>query len=384
MRKDVVYHIWLTEKFSAPSPVTIRLLSDFGTAKNVYEASYGDLKQLGYLKEIEISRICDKSTDAAERIIEKCCMLNIDILTLEDDAYPEKLKNIYNPPAVLYIKGKLADMSNAVVVGIVGSRNPSETSVSVTDNISRDLARLNCVIVSGLAYGIDSVAHKAVLQVGGKTIAVLPCGLDAVYPREHEGLAEFIMGSGGLISEYPPGTKAFKGNFVHRNRIISGLSDGVLIVEAAEKSGTLITAKHATEQDRDLFVVPGDVYKYSGSNALLKSGAKPVTQALDIIEEYVYTYPEKIKDGERAKPAKKTAKVIESLAVKKQAVTEKDIELTAEEQKILSVFTTGETLSVDKVASRAKIPVENIIAALTVLSVKGYLKVKSGNTYTLA
>ncbi len=383
MRKDVVYYIWLTSRFAASSPVSMRLLGDFENIKALYDAQYADYKQLGYLRAVDIQHLCDKDTDKAERIIEKCYINNIDILTIDDALYPEKLKHIYNPPVLLYTKGAIADMENSVVIGVVGARNPADTSVMVADEISRDLARLNCTIVSGLAYGIDSVAHKAALQVGGKTIAVLPCGLDDIYPREHTGLAEFVMGSGGLISEYPPGTRVFKGNFVHRNRIISGLCDGVLIVEAAEKSGTMITAKHTTEQDRDLFVVPGDVYRYGGSNSLLKSGAKPVTKAIEIIEEYVYVYPEKIKDSER-KPKTKPPKIVKAQPAKKQTVSENDIVLTPEEKQILAVFSQGEVLTVDKIASRAKLPVENIIASLTVLSVKGYLKVKSGNTYTIA
>lgn len=392
MRNDIVYYVWLSGKYPVPSPVIGRLISDFGCAKNIFEANEADFRSLGYLKAAEIKKLADKNCDVAERIIENSILHNIDIIAIDDKQYPEKLLNIYNPPTVLYVKGDIEAVSRNLTVAVVGARNPLDTSVSITDTISRELARMGTTIVSGLAYGIDSVAHKAALQAGGKTVALLPCGLDSIYPREHEGLAEFIMNNGALISEYPPGTRVFKGNFVLRNRIISGLSEGVVIVEAAEKSGTLITARHAIEQDRDLFVVPGDVFRYKGSNELLKAGAKPVTQVSDILEEYVYTHAEKIKPIEKkASPSRE--KLIETITAnykkskaeeKTMTVSSTDLILDANEKAILSAFEGREALSVDKLADRTKLPIGSVIVALTMLCAKGYLKSNDNNTYFIS
>ena len=392
MRNDIVYYIWLGGKYPVPSPVISRLIADFGCAKNIYEASESDFKTLGYLKAAEIKKLADKNCDTAERIIEKALLNNIDIIAIDDKEYPEKLLNIYNPPTVLYVKGNLNAVSDALSIAVVGARNPLDTSISITDSITRELTRMGTTVISGLAYGIDSVAHKAALQAGGKTVALLPCGLDSIYPREHEGLAEFIASSGALVSEYAPGTRVFKGNFVLRNRIISGLSDGVVIVEAAEKSGTLITARHAIEQDRDLFVVPGDVFRYKGSNELLKAGAKPVTQATDILEEYVYTHADKIKPIEKKQNPQRERLIniitanYESSKEKEEpkAVSSTDLVLDANEKAILSAFEGRESLSADKLADKTKLPIGNVIVALTMLCAKGYLKSNDNNTYFIS
>lgn len=208
-------------------------------------------------------------------------------LTLEDSSFPSSLREIVDPPKQLFILGNPSLIKKEVKVGVVGSRRVSSYGRSVTLRLARELAEQDIVIVSGLALGIDSIAHRAALEVKGKTIAVLPCGLDRVYPASHTTLAKEILSNDGLlISEYPPGTNPQKYQFIARNRLISGLSDGVLITEAASKSGSLHTANFALDQGKQVFAVPGNITSdlSAGTNNLIRAGATPVTGSNDIFE----------------------------------------------------------------------------------------------------
>ena len=209
-------------------------------------------------------------------------------LTLHAKNFPRLLKAIPGAPQELYVLGdNFGDLMTRPCLAVVGSRRASPYGRRVTDSLVSDLSRQGMVIVSGLAYGIDSIAHASTLAAGGKTIAVLPGGLDNIYPVSHQKLAEQILKSGGaLVSEYPPGTSAHKHHFVARNRIISGLSSAVLITEAAEKSGSLHTANFALEQGRDVMAVPGSIYNHlsAGTNRLIRTGATPITCAQDVLE----------------------------------------------------------------------------------------------------
>jgi DNA processing protein len=205
------------------------------------------------------------------------------IVSYWDPDYPAELKTIHDPPALLYIRGVIPPVD---ALAVVGSRKASNPGIDLTARICLDIAQLGIVIVSGLARGIDSAAHRAALEADGLTIAVLGCGIDRIYPPEHDRLFHQIIASGAIISEYPPGTDPLPGHFPGRNRIISGLSKGVLIVEAAHKSGSLITADFALEQGREVFAIPGAVSATNsdGVNSLLKDGAHLVTETRDITE----------------------------------------------------------------------------------------------------
>jgi DNA processing protein len=210
--------------------------------------------------------------------------LNIRHVTVFEDNYPMLLKEIFTPPAILYYKGELP---SSVAIGIVGSRKPTDYGRAVTKEISYSLASAGIAVVSGLALGIDAIAHEAALSAKGKTVAVLGCGLDQIYPTTNTKLAERILQSGAIISEYPPGMPPLRQNFPARNRIISGLSAGLVVTEAAEGSGSLITARDALEQNREVFAVPGAIYNLNshGPNSLIKLGAKVVTSPEDIFQE---------------------------------------------------------------------------------------------------
>ena len=213
---------------------------------------------------------------------------NIDIISIEDREYPEILKNIYDPPVSLYIRGN-KEILNSFNLAIIGCRDATEYGMKIAQGFSYRLSKKNINIVSGLARGIDSMAHLGAVYAKSKTIAVLGNGLDRVYPKENYFLAEKIIeNEGAIISEYPLGTKPDRMNFVARNRIISGISKGVIVVEAKEKSGTLITVDFALDQGRDIFAIPGNINSANsfGTNELIKQGAKLVTKYEDILEEY--------------------------------------------------------------------------------------------------
>lgn len=209
--------------------------------------------------------------------------------SLNNKNYPEKLKQLSDPPNHLYCEGRLAQLIGKPALAVVGSRKASHYGQSVTDKLVKELASHGIVIVSGLAFGIDSIAHKAALSVGGYTIAVLPCGLDNIYPRTHIQLAKDIISKKGcLISEYPPKSNIFKHNFVARNRIVAALCDAILITEAAARSGSLHTANFALELGREVFAIPGPITSTGseGCNNLIKAGARPATSTADILDFY--------------------------------------------------------------------------------------------------
>lgn len=266
-----------------------KLIEKFKIIKSIYNAKEEELKTIVGLGEKIVSCILDKSIKIkARKHLEYMIKNNIDIVSIDDYEYPKILKEIYDPPVSLYVKGN-KNILNNFSLAIIGCREATEYGKKVARNFSFKLAKENVTIVSGLASGIDSMAHIGTVYAEGKTIAVLGNGLDMIYPKENYLLAEKILEKGGaLVSEYPLGTKPEKMNFVARNRIISGLSRGVIIIEAKQKSGTLLTVDFALEQGRDIFVVPGNIDSVNsfGTNELIKQGAKIITNYCDVLEEY--------------------------------------------------------------------------------------------------
>jgi DNA processing protein len=307
---------------------------------------------------------------------------------------------------VLYYKGKLPDFGKTAAVGVVGTRKASVYGLQVAKRLGFQLGICGGMVISGMAEGIDEYATKGALLAGGKVIGVLGCGVDVVYPTKNRPLFAEMDRFGCLISEYPPGTPPYKWNFPQRNRIISGMSNGVLVVEAPEKSGALITARAALEQGRDVFVVPGniDVASCAGSNALLREGATAVSHGWDILSEYAAVYgdalalrniPEPAFDAE--KPAPKVAQR-PTLPAKKQEKTKKPIDnglnvaysdkndklsgLTDTEQKLVRQLLGGERL-VDDVIAGADLPVAQAKATLTMLEIRGVIASLPGGRLTL-
>ncbi|MBI5740202.1 MAG: DNA-protecting protein DprA [Nitrospirae bacterium] len=269
-------------------PVTSgRLLAAFGSAENIFHAPVQELRQVEDVGEKRAGRIAGfNQWDVVRQEIEKAKKNNVRLIAGNNPAYPEALKRIHGAPPVLYVKGELKE-ADKYAVAIVGSRTATEYGAQMAEKISRTLASSGLTVVSGMARGIDSVSHTAALRARGRTIAVLGSGLDMPYPPENRGLMSAIASSGAVVSEFPFGTKPEKENFPRRNRIISGLSLGVVVIEATLDSGSLITASYALEQNREVFSVPGNVTSGGsrGTNDLIKKGAKLIESAEEVIED---------------------------------------------------------------------------------------------------
>lgn len=287
--EDLIYWIWISRIKKLGSIKTQKLLEVYGTPKNIWNAKKEKLLKINRIGEeisneilkLEYKRNLNKYVDYMEKN-------NIKLINIYDDNYPDKLKNIYDKPMVLYAIGN-TNILNDFSLAIVGCREYSEYGKKMAQIISKNIANNNIITVSGLARGIDSIAHIETVNLKKRTIAIIGSGLDNIYPKENEKLADEIIKNGGVIlSEYIIGTKPEKMNFPARNRIISGISDGVIVIEAKKKSGTMITVDFALEQGKNVFAVPGNVTNINseGTNELIKQGAKIVTSMEDILEEY--------------------------------------------------------------------------------------------------
>lgn len=263
-----------------------RLIEHFGSPAKALSASFDELSTIkGVNSSAAMSIVRHDGRKSAELAVDALCGSGARLVTLLHEEYPPLLKEISDPPPFLYLKGKLPATNTAIAV--VGSRRSSDYGISVTTRLSRELAGQGVTIVSGLAMGVDAAAHRGALQVSGATVGVLGCGIDLVYPAENRQLYREMEEKGGIVSEFAPGTQPDAPNFPRRNRIISGMARGVLVVEAAERSGSLITARFALEQGREVFAVPGNInFKASrGTNSLIKEGAKLVETVSDIMAE---------------------------------------------------------------------------------------------------
>ncbi|MBQ7817331.1 MAG: DNA-processing protein DprA [Oscillospiraceae bacterium] len=355
----------------------------------------------------------EKDLHYAGDILRECVDLGIHICTFNDGAYPSRLKNIADPPMVLYYVGHLPDLDGTPVIAAVGTRKASPYGLNVAKRIGGQLARCGAIVVSGLAAGIDGAAASGALTAGGTVVGVLGCGVDVVYPACNRGLFADVERHGCLISEFAPGTEPMKWNFPRRNRIMSGLSNGVVVIEAPERSGALITARQAADQGRDVFVVPGnvDVPTCAGSNALMREGAIPVRNGWDVVSEYLNLYPDKIRTDKSAvqpagfmgeekpelkvaqKPEKprKTAKTAEKAQKdsidNQQNQTYYDIRETFEalpenQRKIAELLLSGEQL-VDDVIAQSQMPAGEVLSQLTLMEIQGVIVRKPGKRVAL-
>jgi DNA processing protein len=280
------YWIWLSSLNQISPRRKNLLLKHFGDPALLWEAGESELRAAKFCTPGMISSLLDKAArNKADRLLESIFQCNADVVTIQDTVYPKALRYIADPPVVLYVRGKLEP--DALCIAVVGSRKASFYGLDVARRLSRELAAHGVTIVSGLARGVDSKSHWGALEGGGKTIAVLGCGVDIIYPPENRELMSRICESGAVISEYLPGIEPIPYHFPARNRIISGLSQGVVVVEANEKSGSLITADFALEQGREVFAVPGNISSANsrGTNKLIRDGAKIIAGTGDILEE---------------------------------------------------------------------------------------------------
>ena len=401
----LVHWIWLATRNHVSDRLKVELLRHFQDPENVYFANpdrYHDVAGLTAEGERDLA---DKDLREAENILRLCRQKNLQILTFQDAAYPGRLKNIPDPPLVFYYKGRLPDLDGNPLIGVVGTRKASAYGMNAAGKLGYQIARCGGIVVSGMASGIDGMATRGALTAGTPAIGILGCGADVVYPPSNRTLFEDMEQYGCLMSEFIPGTPPVGRNFPKRNRIISGLSCGVLVVEAPERSGALITAHAALDQGRDVFVVPGniDVDTFVGSNRLLRDGAIAVSSGWDIMSEYAAQYPDKITEftaqaekiqskaaqnpilsgNDRVSKHKEDKKVIDNDdASPYSGLEDKMPLLLPDEQKILSALTT-EPRPVDDVIAETGIPTARMLAMLTLLQVKGMVKQHPGKRISL-
>lgn len=284
-----VYWIWLSQCFSTGSNLPAELCRVMGGAEEIFRAKPEEIPKLKGLHKNHLEALAQKSLDSAQRVVEQCQSKKIGILTWGQEEYPSRLRNIYGPPMVLYYLGDVSLFHQPVSIGMVGSRSSSSYGLNVAGALSYELARQGIVVVSGCAVGGDSAAHSGALQAGGMTIGVEACGLDVDYPKDNTKLRRMIARKGLLLSELEPGRRPSASYFSVRNRLISGLSDGVVVTEAPQRSGCLLTARLALEQNRELFCVPPrNIFSRACSGVVeyLRDGAKPVFGVEDILSEF--------------------------------------------------------------------------------------------------
>lgn len=291
---DIIYWVWLAEKNSVGSSDAIKLLEHFeGGAKEIYEASREELMACKDCNPVFLSKLFNHDLTVAENILEFCFDNGIRVIPCSSPNYPTRLHDLYNKPVLLYVRGEIEDLNERFCVSIVGTRNMSSYGKHVTFMLARQLIGYGAIIISGAAYGIDSAANNTAVFFEEPTIAVLGSGINVPYPQKNKEMLDRIASNGMVISEYPPNTPPNGWNFPKRNRIISGLAHAVVIVEAGEKSGALITARVACDQGRRVYAVPGNIGAPNsvGTNKMIRDGAKLVTCAEDIIEDFTDKFP---------------------------------------------------------------------------------------------
>jgi len=337
-----------------------QLAEHFTSLEHAWKASAAELKKAGLDSKTVDTIVTLRPTISPDAEVDSLERYKVQTLTCDSSDYPQRLKEIYDYPPVLYVRGTLLP-EDECCLAVVGTRRATVYGRQVTEELVTDLARSGITIVSGLAKGIDSIAHRAALEAGARTIAVFACGLDIVYPAENAKLAREVMEHGTLISEYPLGTRPKADNFPRRNRIMSGLSLGVLVIEAGESSGALITANQALEQNREVFAVPGSILSPAsrGTNNLIQEGAKLVRNYIDILEELNLAMMAQQLEMKELLPADKT----ESLLLKQLS---------------------REPAHIDEICRNSGLAAALVSSALAMMELKGMVKQVGGMNYVLA
>lgn len=382
------YWIWLSMKDRLRASLKSAAYRQFDTLEELYYADKRELRQIDGIEDRDIAELMNKDMDSVERVLEQCERGGIQILTMQDAIYPSRLKNIPDPPLVLYYKGRMPAFDEEVAIAVIGTRTPTPYGLSVAETISYDIAKGGGYIVSGMARGLDSQAAIGALKAGKPTAAILGGGVDVIYPPENERLWGDIVAAGVVISEYVPGAEPMGRHFPERNRIISGLSCGVLVVEAGERSGTAITAAHASEQGRDLFAIPGAINAPMsvGTNALIRDGfAKLTVCAADVLEEYAHSFASKIVSPSRRRAVSdeaepETREIKPATPVERKIDPKKLAELPENRQKILALLNSG-PMYLDDIVDGSGMDAATVLGEVTMLVLDGFLKELAGKRY---
>lgn len=379
----LLYWVWFAQLGKLNMVQKLQLLQRYSDPEELYHSS----ESLPLPDEVK-EALGEKDLASAHGLIRECEGKGIGILPLCDGAYPARLRNTQDPPLLLFYKGVLPDWEKQPVIGVVGTRKATSYGNEMAVRFGREIAGCGALVVSGGARGIDSGAMLGALEAGKPTVGVLGCGVDVVYPSENRKLFETVIENGCLLSEYPPGTKGLAWHFPARNRIISGISNGLLVVEAPDRSGALITANLALEQGRDVFSIPGNIDNpnCAGSNALLQSGATPVFSGWDVVKEYAPLWPKTVAKREVLRVAQLPVTLPETAPADKIPIDKEEkstysvlenIELTEEETQILSVLERS-AKPLDEVIAQLDMPAAMVKMRLTKLSVKGIVVMHPG------
>ncbi|MCL2837913.1 MAG: DNA-processing protein DprA [Oscillospiraceae bacterium] len=414
MENNILYQLWLNLRLGHDHYKVDKAIRLFDSAENIYHAEKLDKSRIFHLGLGSLFAFRDKSLDEAKRIVEECEKKNIQMITMDDERYPKRLRQIPGHPSILYVKGELPDIDNLVTIGIVGTRICTPYGQKMAHDIAYELSKCGVLIVSGMADGIDRCAHVGALKAGKPTVAVLAGGVDVIYPRTNKDLYDKIQepGFGAVIAEEPPGypTKGFK--FPIRNRIIAGLSMGSVIVEGLNRSGARHTANYALEFNRDLFAVPHNASTSTGQlpNRLIGDGAKITRGAFDVLSEYLAEYPELLvnnldKDSipeyeyrdysadkrrgggmrKQAAPAqpKPTAPIVKPKPASVEQIP-KYSELNNTEQMIVKYIYDHDTTHIDEIIRGSELDVTAVNSGVMMLQMKGVIAELPGKKYTLA
>lgn len=395
----LVHWIWFATRRALTDQARLELLARFHDPEELY---YGDPETVRRMTELSpeaFASLQDRELAEAEGILEQCDRKRIQLLTYQDALYPKRLKNTADPPCLLYYKGRLPELDAVPVIGVVGTRQASAYGLTAAKRLGYQIGQCGGIVASGMARGIDAMAMSGALTAGQPVVGVLGCGVDLVYPASNRALYGDLERYGCLLSELPPGTPPGRWTFPRRNRIISGISNGVLVVEAPAKSGALITARLAAEQGRDVFAVPGniDVPSCAGSNALLREGATIVSTGWEVLSEYAPLYPGKIRDRQTSAQmtaypdeVREAAEAAENKTENiKKNLDKKTIDnglpapysdrkdplppLSEEERLIVDALQSGERQA-DEVIDETGLTTGKFLAAMTVLEIKGILR----------
>lgn len=416
------YWVWLSAMTGLKPKKRYELLSAFGDPEKIYFADERLLRESLTLSDAERALVMNKSLVRVQEILEKCHQDNINIITFQDISYPQRLKNIYDPPVTLYVKGRLPTMDEQAAIGVVGTRKATPYGIKLARKMGYEITKCGGLVVTGLAEGIDSAAAEGALRAGGACVGVLGCAIDDVFPKWNDVLYGDVTLAGALVSEYPPGDAINKKNFPERNRIISGLSLGVTVIEAPLRSGALITASLALEQGREVFVVPGnaDAPNCFGSNELIREGAQLVTKGWDVLADFAQQYPDKLSELDSRKAAVFIADEQESAGIYDAHRSEETQTITAEtgkgfaklrvktdrkridntkkreyidlqeqlsglserQLKIVSVID-EKSKHIDDIIELTGLSAPEVLSELTILQIKGFVSQENGKRFTL-
>lgn len=351
--------LWLHEESNISRNKQYKLTEVFGDIESVYKADTEDYRHLPFLSPEDINSLCNKDLSPCEETVKRLCEMSAKAVTVDSPDYPDMLRTIHSAPNVLYTMGSFSDFNNAFCIAMVGTRLATDYGKNSAYNIARDLSKNGVTVVSGMAAGIDAKSHEGALSSQSPTVAVIASGLDIIYPKSNTELMKKILKQGAVITEYPLGSPPEKYHFPERNRIISGLCHGTVVVEADIKSGSLITSEYATEQNRDVFAVPGNINssKSKGTNFLLKDGAHMITSGKDILNFYSLCYLES------------APKVIP------------DFPTDSPESKILAVIS-GDIVNTDVICEKTGLDAGTVNATLLMLELKGKVMKLSGGRYS--